>query len=48
MWPDRVSNPGPLTYETCALPSALRGPARAVADVLNVQKMKITFSHKAP
>ena len=28
MWPDRVSNPGPLTYESGALPIALRGPAR--------------------
>ena len=28
MWPDRVSNPGPLTYESGALPTALRGPAR--------------------
>ena len=27
MWPDRVSNPGPLTYEPGALPTALRGPA---------------------
>ena len=27
MLPDRVSNPGPLTYETDALPIALRGPA---------------------
>ena len=27
MWPDRVSNPGPLTYESGALPNALRGPA---------------------
>ena len=26
MWPDRVSNPGPLTYESGALPIALRGP----------------------
>ena len=25
---DRVSNPGPLTYESGALPIALRGPAR--------------------
>ena len=24
---DRVSNPGPLTYESGALPTALRGPA---------------------
>ena len=25
MWPDRVSNPGPLTYETGVLTTALRG-----------------------
>ena len=30
MLPDRVSNPGPLTYESGALPIALRGPARGV------------------
>ena len=28
MSPDRVSNPGPLTYESGALPIALRGPAQ--------------------
>ena len=28
MLPDRVSNPGPLTYESGVLPIALRGPAR--------------------
>ena len=28
MLPERVSNPGPLTYESDALPTALRGPAR--------------------
>ena len=28
MWPDRVSNPGPPTYESGALPIALRGPAQ--------------------
>ena len=27
MLPDRVLNPGPLTYELDALPIALRGPA---------------------
>ena len=27
MLPDRVSNPGPLTYESGPLPIALRGPA---------------------
>ena len=38
MLPDRVSNPGPLTYESGALPIALRGPARALASGLsNVQ-----------
>ena len=28
MLPDRVSNPGPLTYESGALPIELRGPAK--------------------
>ena len=28
MLPDRVSNLGPLTYESGALPIALRGPAQ--------------------
>ena len=27
MWPDRVSNSGPLTCESGVLPTALRGPA---------------------
>ena len=27
MLPDRVSNPGPLIYESGALPTVLRGPA---------------------
>ena len=31
MLPDRVSNPGPLTYESGALPIALRGPAHLIA-----------------
>ena len=31
MLPDRVSNPGPLTYESGALPIALRGPACRLA-----------------
>ena len=30
MLPDRVSNPGPLTYESGALPIALRGLAMYV------------------
>ena len=32
MWPDRVSNPGPLAYEPGALPTALRGPARKLKE----------------
>ena len=28
MWTDQVSNPGPLIYESGALPTALRGPAK--------------------
>ena len=27
MWPDRVSNPGPLTYQSGALLTVLRCPA---------------------
>ena len=27
MWPDRVLNPGPLTHESGAVPTVLRGPA---------------------
>ena len=34
MLPDRVSNPGPLTYESGALPIALRGPAISYSNVL--------------
>ena len=30
MLPHRVSNPGPLTYESGALPIALRGPAEVL------------------
>ena len=33
MLPDRVSNPGPLTYESGALPIVLRGPAQ-ISDYL--------------
>ena len=35
MLPDRVSNPGPLTYESGALPIALRGPAKQVSQNVN-------------
>ena len=47
MVPDRVSNPGPLTYESGALPTALRGPARvAAAHGVNVMiKLKYYKTH---
>ena len=35
MWPDRVSNPGPLTHESGSLPTALRGPAEACVISVN-------------
>ena len=35
MLPDRVSNPGPLTYESGALPIALRGPAADFGNIGN-------------
>ena len=34
MLPDRVSNPGPLTYESGALPIALRGPATEILNLI--------------
>ena len=43
MWPDRVSNPGPLTYESGALPIALCGPALLTGISLqNTIKLKTT------
>ena len=35
MWPDRVLNPEPLTYESGALPTALRGPATVLEKPCN-------------
>ena len=32
MWPDLVSNPGPLTYDSGALSTAPRGPAISYRD----------------
>ena len=34
MLPDRVSNPGPLTYESGALPIALRGPVTLLLEII--------------
>ena len=39
MLPDRVSNPGPLTYESGALPIALRGPVQLKATGYNMHIM---------
>ena len=36
MLPDRVSNPGPLTYESGVLPIALRGPANLATKIITV------------
>ena len=36
MWPDRVSNPGPLTYESGALLTALCGPAPKIQRTLTL------------
>ena len=41
MLPDRVSNPGPLTYESVALPIALRGPAVPFAKTTESCKVSI-------
>ena len=47
MWSDRVSNPGPLTYKSDALPTALQGPAPelfvSMSDILafKAPKMKV-------
>ena len=39
MWPDRVSNPGPLALESDALPTALLGPADFGAQVNTVTQV---------
>ena len=43
MLPDRVSNPGPLTYESGALPIALRGPAPGKLTIPEAISLKITW-----
>ena len=44
MLPDWVSNPGPLTYESGALPIALRGPAVLSGDPLGVALYNVTLA----
>ena len=45
MLPDRVSNPGPLTYESGALPIALRGPAILDSSFFFKAKSAILYSY---
>ena len=42
MLPDRVSNPGPLTYESDALPIALRGPSNEGIQTIAGEGMRST------
>ena len=41
MLPDRVSNPGPLTYKSGALPISPRGPADGLAHLLQLLFLSI-------
>ena len=43
MLPDRVSNPGPLTYESGALPIALRGPAFFTELLIITARDRVTY-----
>ena len=47
MLPDRVSNPGPLIYESGALPIALRGPVKKAecSEKKDVFKLHLTLSN---
>ena len=36
MWPDWVSNPRPLTYESGVLPTALHGPADLYSELTSI------------
>ena len=47
MWPDRVSNPGPLTYESGALPTALRGPAVCLERCRGKSKSSVVWSQES-
>ena len=46
MLPDRVSNPGPLTYESGALPIALRGPAFQKERIIIIISVHIRRSNR--
>ena len=47
MLPDRVSNPGPLTYESGALPIVLHGPASAEKWIAVMQALDLTINKRA-
>ena len=47
MLPDRVSNPGPLTYKSGALPIALCGLAYAVTEIQRGSNQNCTYCHYA-
>ena len=48
MLPDQVSNPGPLTYESGALPIALRGPVNSEANGLRPSLKNCMFAVLLP
>ena len=47
MWPDRVSNPGPLTYESGTLLTALRGPAHIINEDRNQSTAELQWLEQA-
>ena len=47
MWPDRVSNPGPLALVSDALPTAPRGPATRFAKDLSLMRCQRQYRHVA-
>ena len=44
MWPDRVSNPRPMTYESGALATVLRGPSMIIINISLEQVCFFWFS----
>ena len=48
MLPDRVSSPGPLTYESDALPFAIRGPKVFVSLIQFVRNLRKYLVKRAP
>ena len=47
MWPDRVANPGPLTYKSGALLTALRGPATG-GEIFNLESFTPILGQGTP